>query len=80
MSLEVSNLSYSFKNNLLIRWLDFKIKKNEIGFVNGSSGVGKSTLLNIISGLKRPDVGSIICNNNFFNGDFDKTRQKSCRK
>ena len=69
MSLEVSNLSYSFKNNLLIRWLDFEIKKNEIGFVSGSSGVGKSTLLNIISGLKRPDSGSIICNNNFFNGD-----------
>ena len=69
MSWEVRNLSYSFKNNLLIRWLDFKIKKNEIGFVNGSSGVGKSTLLNIISGLKRPDSGSIICNSNFFNGD-----------
>ena len=69
MSLEVQNLSYSFKNNLLIRWLDFKIEKNEIGFVSGSSGVGKSTLLNIISGLKRPDSGSIICNNNFFNGD-----------
>ena len=69
MSLEVQNLSYSFKNNLLIKGLNFKIEKNEIGFVSGSSGVGKSTLLNIISGLKRPDLGSIICNNNFFNRD-----------
>ena len=69
MSLEVRNLSYSFKNNLLIKGLNFKIQKNEIGFVSGSSGIGKSTLLNIISGLKRPDSGSIICNSNFFNGD-----------
>ena len=69
MSLEVRNLSYSFKNNLLIKGLNFKIQKNEIGFVSGSSGVGKSTLLNIVSGLKRPDLGSIICNNNFFNDD-----------
>ena len=69
MSLEVRNLSYSFKNNLLIKGLNFKIEKNEIGFVSGSSGIGKSTLLNIISGLKRPDSGSIICNSNFFNGD-----------
>ena len=66
MSLEVRNLSYSFKNNLLIKGLNFKIEKNEIGFVSGSSGVGKSTLLNIISGLKKPDSGSIICNNDFF--------------
>ena len=69
MSLEVQNLSYSFKNNLLIKGLNFKIEKTEIGFVSGSSGIGKSTLLNIISGLKRPDSGSIICNSNFFNGD-----------
>ena len=68
MSLEVQNLSYSFKNNLLIKDLTFKIEKNQIGLVSGTSGIGKSTLLNIISGLKRPDSGSIICNNNIFNG------------
>tara|TARA_B100000965_G_scaffold68684_1_gene53945 strand:- start:1510 stop:2130 length:621 start_codon:yes stop_codon:yes gene_type:complete len=69
MSLEIQNLSYSFNNNLLIEDLTFRIEKNEIGLVSGSSGIGKSTLLNIISGLKRPDSGSIICNNNIFNGD-----------
>ena len=69
MSLEVQNLSYSFKNNLLIKGLDFIIDKNEIGIVSGSSGIGKTTLLNIISGLKKPDSGSIICNKDIFNQD-----------
>jgi len=69
MSLEVQNLSYSFKNNILIKGLNFRIDKNEIGIVSGSSGIGKTTLLNIVSGLKKPDSGSIICNKDIFNQD-----------
>ena len=69
MSLEVQNLSYSFKNNILIKGLNFRIGKNEIGIVSGSSGIGKTTLLNIVSGLKKPDSGSIICNKDIFNQD-----------
>ena len=70
MSLEINNLTYSFKENLLIKDLNFAISKNEIGFVTGASGIGKSTLLNVISGLKKSDYGSIICNGQTFSNEL----------
>ena len=53
----------------MVENLDFKIEKNEVGLVAGASGIGKSTLLNILSGLKNPDKGSIKCNDKIFNSE-----------
>ena len=69
MCLEVNNLAFSFNKSLLVDNLDFKIEKNEVGLVAGASGIGKSTLLNILSGLKNPDKGSIKCNDKIFNSE-----------
>ena len=69
MCLEVKNLAFSFNKSLLVENLDFKIEKNEVGLVAGASGIGKSTLLNILSGLKNPDNGSIKCNDKIFNSE-----------
>ena len=62
MAFEVKNLSYSFNDGFLVKNLNFKIEKNEICLLKGSSGCGKSTLFNVISGLKKPDNGTIILN------------------
>ena len=43
---------------------DFQVTKGETIAVVGSSGIGKSTLLNLIGTLDKPDAGHII-----FNGD-----------
>ena len=65
MSLQVKSLTFSFDGSIpLIENLYFEIKKNEIGLISGISGIGKSTLLNVISGLKKPDSGIIVLNNN----------------
>ena len=69
MAFEVNNLSYSFNNGFLIENLSFKIAKSEICLLKGDSGSGKSTLLNTISGLKQPDSGTIILNNNVLNSE-----------
>ena len=61
MSLLVKNLDFSINGSLLIKNLNFEIEKNKVGLITGSSGIGKSTLLNIVSGLLKPDFGSIIC-------------------
>jgi len=62
MAFEVKNLSYSFNGGFLVKNLNFKIAQNEICLLRGSSGCGKSTLFNVISGLKKPDNGTIILN------------------
>lgn len=67
MSLKIKNLTFSFDKACLFNNLDFEVEKNEIGHVTGQSGVGKSTLLNIISGLIKPDSGSIKNNEVLFN-------------
>ena len=68
MSLQVKSLTFSFDGSIpLIEDLHFEIKKNEIGLISGISGIGKSTLLNVLSGLKKPDSGIIVLNNNILN-------------
>jgi lipoprotein-releasing system ATP-binding protein len=43
---------------------DFTIKKGETVAVVGASGIGKSTLLNILGTLDRPDKGRLMFNEN----------------
>ena len=52
--LEVKDISFSFdkkEKKPLIKNLSFKVKKGEILFISGKSGLGKSTLLDLISGF-----------------------------
>lgn len=47
----------------VLQSLDFSIDRGEIVSITGRSGCGKTTLLNIMTGITRPDRGSI-----FFDG------------
>ena len=52
--LEVKDITFSFdkkEKKPLVKNLSFKVKKGEILFVSGKSGLGKSTLLDLISGF-----------------------------
>ncbi|TDV24415.1 putative ABC transport system ATP-binding protein [Mycoplasmopsis mustelae] len=67
--IEVKNVSkYYLSGNTVTRVLkniSLKIKKGEFIMIFGKSGGGKSTLLNLISGLDRPSRGDVIvCNEN----------------
>ena len=62
MSIVVKNLSISFDKDTLVSELNFKIKNGEVAIIIGESGAGKSSLLNVIAGLKKPDSGSIHLN------------------
>ena len=53
--------SYKNGNNILpvLEKISFEIKEKDFVTVVGPSGIGKSTLLNIIGTLDKPDSGSI---------------------
>ena len=69
MGIVVKNLSYSLRNSLLIKDLSFEITNGSFGVVEGVSGIGKTTLLNVIAGLKEPQSGEIILNNKILSND-----------
>ena len=60
--LEVKNLSYSFGNNPILKDINIHVNKNEMVAIVGSSGVGKSTLFNLIAGVLKKQVGEITIN------------------
>jgi len=47
------------RSRTVLAGIDFDLARGEYVAVMGESGIGKSTLLNLIAGLDRPDAGSI---------------------
>ncbi|MDD4765847.1 MAG: ATP-binding cassette domain-containing protein, partial [Atribacterota bacterium] len=46
--------------NEVLKGIEIKLGKGEIGVILGPSGSGKTTLLNIIGGVDRGDSGKVI--------------------
>ena len=57
--LELRNIKKSFNNLNILDGFDYTFKKGERIGILGKNGVGKSTFLNIITGLVKPDSGKI---------------------
>ena len=60
--LEISNLSHHFGGLLAISDFELKLQPGELVGIIGPNGAGKSTLFNLITGIYRPDAGSIAIN------------------
>lgn len=75
--IEFQNISFAYpgKKNKIIKNFSFEIKKKDKIAILGKTGVGKTTLLNLCSGLITPFDGKIIINNQTdlkINNFFDK--------
>jgi ABC-2 type transport system ATP-binding protein len=51
MVIQVNDLHKSFKNNDVLKGVDFEIQRGEIFALLGSNGAGKTTIVNILSTL-----------------------------
>jgi ATP-binding cassette ChvD family protein len=58
--LEVTNLTKSFGDRVLIDNLSFSMPKGAIVGIIGANGAGKSTLFKMLSGAEEADSGSIV--------------------
>ncbi len=59
MSIELKNVSKSYADNNVFDGFSFSFEYGKTYCVMGRSGCGKTTLLNIILGLVKPDSGDI---------------------
>ena len=66
--IKVSALSKSFGEKKVIENLDLEVRNEEILSLLGPNGCGKTTLLNTISGITRPDEGDVWINDVLVSG------------
>lgn len=58
--LEFRNVQKAFGDFKIVKKFDYKFKRFEKLGIIGKNGVGKSTFLNMIMGLEKPDTGEIV--------------------
>lgn len=58
--LEIDRLARQFNGRSVLRDVSLQLQAGEYVAIVGESGVGKSTLLNLIAGLDRPDGGRLV--------------------
>ena len=61
-SIEVINLSKSYKSKQAVNSINFKINENEIVGLLGPNGSGKTTTIGMILGLLKPTSGKVLIN------------------
>jgi len=57
--LELTGISKAFPGVQALDSVDFDLRAGEIHAIVGENGAGKSTLIKIITGVERPDAGSV---------------------
>ena len=57
MILELSHITKSFGNKVVLKDVSFHLNDGSISILMGVNGSGKTTLFNIISGFLNPDSG-----------------------
>ena len=61
--LAAKSISKSFNNRIVLRKIDIRLNQGEMLGLLGSNGAGKSTFMNIVLGLLKPDFGDIFLGN-----------------
>lgn len=61
-NIELKNIKFTYpgKEESIIENLNFVLKKNTSNAIYGPSGIGKSTIIDIVSGLHQPEAGQIF--------------------
>lgn len=78
--IEVTGLSMSYGSLLVMKDLDFRVRRGEIFVIMGGSGSGKSTLLKHLVGLQRPEEGSILFDGEDFGGAELEDRKRMLKR
>ena len=65
--LKLSNLTLKYEKKIILDNFNLRLNQREILGLLGPNGVGKTTIFNLITGIIKPDFGSIFINSNLVN-------------
>ena len=77
-SFMLNNVSFSYKDDpekMVLKNVSFEIQRNTSNAISGNSGVGKTTLVDIMLGLLKPTLGSITCDGKNINDNVRGWRE-----
>jgi phospholipid/cholesterol/gamma-HCH transport system ATP-binding protein len=66
VTVTVRGLRKSYRDNVVLKGLDFEVRPGEIFVIMGPSGSGKTVLLKHLIGLEEPDAGEILIDGKSF--------------
>ncbi len=72
--LKIEDLLATYNEDVIIDGLSYTFENGKNYAITGSSGIGKTTLLNIISGLKKPTRGNVTLENEKLSYIFQEPR------
>lgn len=77
---EVRHLTMQYGPLVVMRDLNFAVKRGEVFVIMGGSGSGKSTLLKHLIGLNAPAAGTILIDGEDFGAAGEETRKHLLRR
>lgn len=78
--ISVRGLTMGFGDRVVIRDLDFAVRRGEVFVVMGASGCGKTTLLRHLLGLEEPTRGEVRYGDESFTGAPPDVRERLLRR
>ena len=78
-AIEFRQVELAFDDQIILDKVDFKVRRGETKIVLGGSGTGKSTIINMILGLLKPDAGQILIEGEDITG-YDDIQMMRIRK
>jgi len=70
--LETKDICKYYAGELIIKNINITLRENELVSLLGVSGIGKSTLFNVIAGVTKPDKGQVLLDGHDITGQAGK--------
>ena len=74
MTIKINSLSKKYKESLVVKNINFEIKKGEIVGLLGPNGCGKTTTIGMILGLIKPTSGNVLINGIDIESEKNRTK------
>jgi len=79
-AVEFRNVDLAFDDSVILDNVSFRLRRGETKIVLGGSGTGKSTIINLILGLLKPDAGEILIDGDEITGLDDQELMRVRKK
>jgi phospholipid/cholesterol/gamma-HCH transport system ATP-binding protein len=78
-AIEFNDVSLAFDDQVVLDAISFRVRRGETKIILGGSGTGKSTIINLVLGLIKPDSGQILVDGDDITG-YDEIEMVRVRK